>query len=203
MNRPPEISSTVAAPVATTQGLRTCIGNIPAPSRILEVLIASALSSAKTSPRRPSATQVAPSPFLSASCAHSTMSVTERGLLGSIPRASRSAATMRCLLFADAPVAIALEPESLHLILRGLSQRVDRRKHFRRQVDTDFDDLLEGIIGPKNLCDAPVSLGIRRMLRQCCAEAARAQRFTPSPCRPAGWVTPPRHHAMVAAYQCA
>jgi hypothetical protein len=46
------------------------------------------------------------------------------------------------------------------LCFGGPRKRVNRRKHFRRQVDTDFDDLLEGIIGPKNLCDAPVSLGI-------------------------------------------
>src|SRR5262249_17920619 len=66
MNREPEISSTAAAPIATTQGLGTSTGRIPAPSRILEVLIASALSNAKTSPRRPSATHVAAKPLASA-----------------------------------------------------------------------------------------------------------------------------------------
>src|SRR5215475_383531 len=160
MNRPPEISSTAAAPIATTQGLRTCTGRIPAPSRILEVLIANALSSAKTSPRCPSATHVAAKPFASANRAHSTISATESTLLGWIPSASRFVSIMGVSSLQGASVAVSLKPKPLHFRLRGAGAGVDWREHLRCRLNTDFNNLLEGIVGPQDLCDPSMSLGV-------------------------------------------
>src|SRR6266853_6161377 len=67
MNRWPETSSTIAVPIATTQGLRTSTGSTPAPKRIRLVFDANAVNTANASPRRPSATQTAPKLRVSAS----------------------------------------------------------------------------------------------------------------------------------------
>src|SRR5215472_4490944 len=160
MNRPPEISSTAAAPIATTQGLRTCTGRIPAPSRILEVLIASALSSAKTSARCPSATHVAAKPFVSANRAHSTISATESTLLGWIPSASRFVSIMGCFLLIGRFGSRIAQAKTASLPPPRRGEGVDWREHLRCRLNTDFNNLLEGIVGPQDLCDPSMSPGV-------------------------------------------
>src|SRR5262245_42923397 len=59
-----------------------------------------------------------------------------------------------------ASVAVSLKPKALHFRLRGGGEGVDGREHLRCRLNTDFDNLLEGIVGPQDLRDPSMSLGV-------------------------------------------
>src|SRR4029077_16703926 len=91
---------------------------------------------------------------------------TESELLGSNPSASLSGAIMSASRLASAPVAVALQPELLHVRLGTPRQRVDRRKHFGSCLDANFDNLLERIVRPQDPRDPPVRVRVLHHFRR-------------------------------------